>query len=293
MGKDVSKPLSYEQLVQRNYGVFSRPDQERIRVARIAIVGVGCDGGMAAIILARIGVGNLTLIDFDVVEACNLNRQPLCYVSNLGQKKVLAAQALLLDCNPFISISTVDSRVTENSINELDGHDVILQCVDNIAGRVALHRVGKKLSIPVISMTGQPPYRAFISTFFSGGPEYEDLMGFPSAGRPLDSQVERELNSLKFERAKNAAACGATTGWSEDFIKGGVGWGGEPVGWGITPERSYITATIQAHEALRIVTGRPVLAPAPKAVVIDLLDSPNLVQVKGPPDGRRWDYRQF
>jgi molybdopterin/thiamine biosynthesis adenylyltransferase len=294
MEKQATGPsLTYDQLVQRNYGVYSRSQQEQIRAARIAVVGVGCDGGMAAAILARVGVGNLTLIDFDVVEACNLNRQPLCYVSNLGQKKVEAAKPILLDCNPFVSVSTVDCRITEKSIRELDGHSVILQCVDNIAGRVGLHRAARKLGIPVVTMTGQPPYRALVSTFLPNGPGYEETMSLPSAGKPLDAQMERRLNDLKFERGKNGAAHGATPGWADDYVRGNAGWGGEPVGWGITPERSYITATIQAHEALRIVTGRPVLAAAPRAIIIDLLTGPNLVQVKDPLDGKDWDYRQF
>ena len=285
--------LTYLRIVQRNYGVYTRDEQQQIQQSRIAVVGVGCDGGMAAMILARVGVGYLTLIDFDIVEACNLNRQPLCHVSNLGQKKVLAAKPLLLDCNPFINVSTVDHRVTEESLEELKGHDVILQCVDNIAGRVGLHRAAKKLGIPVVTMTGQPPYRAFVSTFLRASPDFEDVMGFPSAGKPLDADMESRLNHLKFERGKNAAASGATPGWYEDYESGREGLGGEPVGWGITPERSYITATIQAHEALRLVTGRQVLAAAPTAVVIDLLAPPNIVQVKDPPDGKRWDYRQF
>jgi molybdopterin/thiamine biosynthesis adenylyltransferase len=284
---------SYEQIVQRNYGVYSTEQQKAIRSARVAIVGVGCDGGLVALILARVGIGHLTLMDFDTIEASNLNRQPLCTVSSLGRKKVEVAREMLLDCNPNIKIAVHDRRITTDSIDALRGHDVILQCVDNFASRVAVHRLGKALAVAVVSMTGQPPYRAFVSTFLPDGPDYEDAMGLPSTGKSLDREMEYRLNNLKFQRAQNAAAYGATPGWCEDYMGGKSGWGDEPVGWGITPERSYITATIQAHEALRIVTGRPILAAAPKAIVIDLLDSPNLVLVREPPDGKRWDYRQF
>ena len=98
----------------------------------------------------------LRLVDFDVFEASNLNRQPLCNVSTLGQKKVEAGRRILLDANPCIEVRTVDCCVDENSHASLANHDVILQCVDSIAGRVATHRVGRQLGTPVISMTGQP-----------------------------------------------------------------------------------------------------------------------------------------
>jgi molybdopterin/thiamine biosynthesis adenylyltransferase len=248
---------------------------------------------MATIILARVGIGNITLIDFDIVEASNLNRQPLCTVSSLGQDKVVAAKNFLLDCNPHVKVSAVKNRVTEESEEELKGHDVILQCVDNFPARVAIHRVARRLGIPVVSMTGQPPYRSHVSTFFPEGPEYEDVMCLPSIGKPLNEKVVKVLNDLRVERAKHADESGAAAGWWKDFVNGKKGWGDEPVGWAITPERAYITATIQAHETLRIVTGRPVLATAPTAVVTDLLNPPNLVRVDVPADGKHWDWREF
>lgn len=288
-----TKSPPYEAIIQRNYGVYDANKQEEIRRASILVAGIGCDGGVAALILARVGIGRLTLVDFDTVEASNLNRQPLCTVSTIGQKKVYAAKSILQDCNPHVEIRCVDDRISDTSGSLLQDHDVILQCVDNYPGRVAIHRLASELGIPVVSMTGQPPYRAFVSTFLPEGPDFEDVLGLPSRGLPLTKAVENSLNDLKIERARNAASLGASAGWSDAYIEGLPGWGGEPVGWGITPERAYLTGTLQVHEALRIITGKAVLAAAPKAIIIDLLNPPNIVQIQLPPDGRRWNYREY
>ena len=167
------------------------------------------------------------------------------------------------------------------------------QCVDNFSARVAIHRVAKELGIPVVSMTGQPPYKSHVSTFFAEGPDYEEVMQLPSIGKVLDENIQEEFNALKDNRAKNAQAHGASPSWANDFINHNKGWGGEPVGWGITPERAYITATLQAHEALRIITGREVLAPAPKAIITDLSNPPELVKVLEPADSKHWNYLEY
>src|SRR3989344_1032185 len=78
----------YWEITQRSLGVYSREEQEKIRKGKVAIVGVGCDGGMDAYILARMGVGNLRLIDFDTNELSNMNRQPMATYSTRGIPKV-------------------------------------------------------------------------------------------------------------------------------------------------------------------------------------------------------------
>jgi molybdopterin-synthase adenylyltransferase len=264
-----------------------------LRGARVIIVGVGCDGGLAAIILARMGVGHLTLVDPDVVEVSNLNRQPLCTVSTLGAKKVAAGKQYLHDCNPTVSVSAVDCAFTESSSHLLTGHDVALQCVDNFEARVAIHRAGREVGIPVVSMTGQPPYRAHVMTFLAGGPEYEEVWALPSLGRDISSKVSEKLRELKRTRAQHAGKHGASPGWCERFVANGRGWGDESVGWGITPERAYLTATIQAHEAVNVICRRKVLAVAPTAVVIDLCNAPHLMEVVMPPDGVHWSVQAF
>ena len=285
--------MNYEEVIQRNFGVYSHEQQTRIRDSHVAIVGIGCDGGLAASILARVGIGFLTVIDFDTYEPSNLNRQPLATVSNVGQKKALSAIEVLHEFNPFVTVSAIDCDIAEVSDDKIAGAAVILQCVDNFPARVAIHRLGRRLGIPVVSMTGQPPFKAFVSTFFPDGPDYEEVMGLPSLRRPLTPDVRQQLERLKDERAEHASYCGATPGWKEAYLEAQPGWGGQAVGWGITAERAYITATLQAHEALRVITGREVLGRAPSAILIDLDETSSIVQVRQPQNGKSWRYQEF
>ena len=92
---------SYDEITQRNFGVYSKEDQKKLRSARITIVGVGCDGGMDAYILARMGIGHIKLIDFDVNETSNMNRQPMATYTTIGIPKVYAAKAIIKDLKRY------------------------------------------------------------------------------------------------------------------------------------------------------------------------------------------------
>src|SRR3989338_1655126 len=115
----------YWQIAGRSFGVYSRREQDKIRRAKIVIVGVGCDGGMDAYILARMGVGKLKLVDFDTNEMSNMNRQPAATFSTLGIPKVYAAKMILRDLNPTVDIEATDRKLTEENAEELLlGYDI-------------------------------------------------------------------------------------------------------------------------------------------------------------------------
>ncbi|WMI80574.1 sulfur carrier protein ThiS adenylyltransferase ThiF [Anaerotignum sp. MB30-C6] len=92
--------------------------QEKIAKGRVAIAGLGGLGSNIAMMLARLGVGELFLVDFDQVDLSNLNRQ--CYgVRHLGVKKTEALQAQIKEVNPYVQIKTKTIRVTEENAVEL------------------------------------------------------------------------------------------------------------------------------------------------------------------------------
>lgn len=282
----------YAHLVQRNYGVMSEEQQEKLRHAKIAIVGVGCNGGMTAVILARMGALNLTLIDDDVYETSNINRQPFCNLTTVGEKKVIAAKKDLLNMMPHADITVHERKLGPGDASILAGHDVVVECVDHCLSRIVTHRLCEEAGLPSISMTGQPPFKAHVATFLPGGPLYEEYWRMPSLGKDIaDPQVAAEIHEIKNARARHAAAHGAAPGWSEAFINKTPGDSKNgAVGWGITPERAYLTGTLQAHECVNLVTGRPPLAAAPKGIVINLLNAPNLIEVR---EEETWNYVEF
>lgn len=90
--------------------------EEKLKNATVAIAGLGGLGSNVALSLARIGVGNLILIDFDVIDLSNLNRQQY-FFNQVGMKKCIALKENLLKVNPFINIKALDMKIEEENID--------------------------------------------------------------------------------------------------------------------------------------------------------------------------------
>lgn len=111
---------------------------KRVKHARIAVAGLGGLGSHIAIMLARTGVGHLHLIDFDVVESSNLNRQAY-KVKHLGLPKTRALADEIREANPFVAVTADDVRLTEDNIPELFAEDfIICEALDNPADKAML-----------------------------------------------------------------------------------------------------------------------------------------------------------
>jgi len=103
---------------------------QRIKKGKVAIAGLGGLGSNIAVMLARIGVGHLFLVDFDIVEPSNLNRQSY-YVRHLGMPKTAALKEQLEEINPFITVETRVAKISEENVKELfEGYDVICEAFD-------------------------------------------------------------------------------------------------------------------------------------------------------------------
>ncbi|MDP4104233.1 MAG: sulfur carrier protein ThiS adenylyltransferase ThiF [Bacillota bacterium] len=103
---------------------------KKLKQAKVAIAGLGGLGSNIAVMLARIGVGQLLLVDFDIVEPSNLNRQSY-YISHLGLPKTIALKKQLEEINPFIRIDTETVKITEENVKELfNGYDIICEAFD-------------------------------------------------------------------------------------------------------------------------------------------------------------------
>ncbi len=103
---------------------------QRVKKGKVAIAGLGGLGSNIAVMLARIGVGHLFLVDFDIVEPSNLNRQSY-YVRHLGMPKTTALKEQLEEINPFITVETRIAKISEENVKELfEGYDVICEAFD-------------------------------------------------------------------------------------------------------------------------------------------------------------------
>ena len=135
----------------RNHDAISESEQAILATKRVLVVGCGGLGGMVIECLARISVGYLRVVDGDVFEESNLNRQLLSSTMNLGRPKVLAAQQRIMAVNPLVEVDAVQADlVAENAMELLAGCDVAVDCLDNIPARLVLQQAAKVAGVTVV-----------------------------------------------------------------------------------------------------------------------------------------------
>ena len=126
--------------------------QEKLKLAKVLIIGAGGLGCAASQYLAVAGAGSMTLVDFDTVEISNLQRQVLHQDANVGQPKVESAKQSLVALNPHIRIETINAVLDDHEIDALvEQHSIIMDCTDNVAVREQLNQSCFKHKKPLIS----------------------------------------------------------------------------------------------------------------------------------------------
>ncbi|WP_297062211.1 ThiF family adenylyltransferase [Thermococcus sp.] len=136
----------------RQIMVFGVKGQEKLKRARVAVVGVGGLGSPVAYYLAAAGIGTLLLIDEQEPELSNLNRQILHWEEDINKNpKPLSAKWKLERFNSDIKIETFVGKLTHDNIEEvLEGVDVIVDCLDNFETRFLLDEYSQKTGIPLV-----------------------------------------------------------------------------------------------------------------------------------------------
>ncbi|MYE66084.1 MAG: molybdopterin-synthase adenylyltransferase MoeB [Acidimicrobiaceae bacterium] len=154
--------------------------QIKLLDAKVLLLGAGGLGSPAALYLAAAGVGTIGVIDMDVVDESNLQRQILHNVDRVGDRKVDSAKKTLTALNPDVNVVTYDTRLGADNIMEiLEGYDVVVDGADNFPSRYLLNDASVKLGIPVVHgsifrFEGQ------ITVFDPrNGPTYRDMLPEP------------------------------------------------------------------------------------------------------------------
>ena len=158
--------------------------QQKLLDARVLLLGAGGLGSPAALYLAAAGVGTIGIIDMDVVDESNLQRQILHNMERVGERKVDSAKKTLVSMNPDINVVTHDTRLgADNIMDILAGYDVVIDGADNFPSRYLLNDASVKLGIPVVHgsifrFEGQ------VTVFDPlNGPTYRDLLPEPPPPR--------------------------------------------------------------------------------------------------------------
>ncbi len=158
--------------------------QKKIKASKVLVIGAGGLGAPALQYLAAAGVGTIGVIDDDVVENANLQRQVIHWDKDIGTPKVFSAQAAMEAQNPFVTVRPYHRRLTEDITAELFAeYDLILDGTDNFETRYLANRVAVELGKPLIS-GALTQWEGQISLFdpTESGPCYQCI--FPEAPAP-------------------------------------------------------------------------------------------------------------
>lgn len=191
----------------RNHDAISEEEQETLAAKRVVVVGCGGLGGTVIECLARIGVGHLRVVDGDVFEESNLNRQLLSSAINLGRPKTLAAQQRVMAVNPLVEVDAVQADLTaENAAALVADCDVAVDCLDNIPARLLLQQAAKAAGIPLVhgAVAG---WCGRVCVIRPG----EDLLGLLYPNPEEVRGEERQMGTLAFSAALTASWQAAET----------------------------------------------------------------------------------
>lgn len=130
--------------------------QLRLKASRVVMIGAGGLGCPASETLVRAGLGQVQLIDDDMIEASNLQRQTLFLPEDIGKPKALTAAEMLNKINPLVRARGTVARLSEDNACELlemdsDKPDLLLDCTDNFATRDIINRISVRYQIPLLS----------------------------------------------------------------------------------------------------------------------------------------------
>ena len=184
----------------RNYKALSAGEQERLRSSTAAICGCGGLGGSVIEALARIGVGHLRVIDGDVFEQSNLNRQLLCTESTLGRQKAVVAAERIRAVNGEVEAEPHVAYLDEdNAAQLLAGAGCVIDCLDNLQARFWAAHACQKLGTPIV-------YGAIAGWFGQVCTVYPGDTSFASIyGAPFGESQHLKLGNLPFTAHSIAA----------------------------------------------------------------------------------------
>ena len=140
----------------RSSRILGQERLEKLNNSSVIVFGVGGVGGAVLEALVRGGVGTVGVVDKDIIDITNLNRQIIATDANIGEKKVDAAQKRALSINPKVNIEKYDLFYLPETAEQIDlaKYDFIVDAVDNVTAKLELIGRADKLGIPIISSMG-------------------------------------------------------------------------------------------------------------------------------------------
>lgn len=145
-----------ESWLNRTENLIGTTALNKLKKSNVAIVGIGGVGSFCAEALARSGIGNITLIDKDVVDITNINRQLIADTTTVGKLKVEVMKERILKINPSANINIFPTFLNAENVQDLISgkYDFVVDCIDNISSKLALIEYCHNMNINIISSMG-------------------------------------------------------------------------------------------------------------------------------------------
>lgn len=185
------KGFDYFRAFSRNIGILSPVEQSRLREIRVGIPGAGGVGGLHAVTLARLGIGQFALADFDVFEIENMNRQFGARMPTLGHSKVETIRRDILAINPEARIEVFDDGINPENIGRfLQSTEAVIDSLDFFAmdARRMLFREARSARVPVVT-AGPLGFSAAMLVFTPEGMSFDEYFDM----RQEDTSFEQAL----------------------------------------------------------------------------------------------------
>jgi len=181
--------MDYDQIYQRNIGLFTKEEQEKLQAAKVAVAGVGGVGGIQAATLARFGVGHISILDPGIFDEPDMNRQYGAMLSTLGENKAVAMGKILKDINPFLKVEVHKTVLNQAQLYEfIKGSSLVIDAIDyaffdyksrfaNIARKEGIIN----LSAPI------PDFSTLLMIFDPEGMSFDEFFSIPT-------EEEKQIN---------------------------------------------------------------------------------------------------
>lgn len=176
--------------------VIGEENIHKLSHAKVWIFGCGGVGGFAVEALARAGVGHICVVDMDVVDVTNINRQIVATQATVGEAKVEVMKRRCMDINPDIDFRAVHKMFSADNEDEFDlsDADFIVDAIDMVTAKICLIQKAKKEGVPIISSMGTgnktDPTKLCVSDIYS------------TEGDPLARVMRRELKKRGVDKLK-------------------------------------------------------------------------------------------
>lgn len=208
--------MTYENYFERNFGIYTNEEQERIRTGQVTIIGSGGIGGLIAIVLARSGLENFRLYEFDTYQPANMNRQITCFTDTLGMNKAVSVAETISRINPQAQVEVHPKAVQPDEVEEIiTQSDLLIPAADDWA--MSIYMMDKAKDMGKTTILAYPVGAlARVCTFKPDGPYASEclVMPYKSTYQELDIFMNDPHNRSILQYYLTQGA------WRQDWFEG-------------------------------------------------------------------------